>query len=151
MMVQSTRFGEIEVAEETILQFPYGIPGFIEEKTFALLPYETNSPFSFLQSLADPDLTFLVVEPFDFIPDYDFEIDDGIALELDISLEKPPQILNIVKVLGKIEDMTVNLGAPIVVSLHKRMAIQYLIENKNYSICQPLFPNGIGQPPKGGK
>jgi len=151
MMVQSTRFGEIEVSEETVLQFPYGIPGFLEEKTFSLLPHQPNSPFSFLQSLNDPDLTFIVVDPFAFIQDYDFEIDDEIAKELDISLEKPPQILNIVKVLGKIEDMTVNLGAPIVVSWHKQMAIQYLIENTTYSIRHPLFTQELGQEPKGGK
>lgn len=151
MMIQSTRFGEIEVSEETILQFPYGIPGFVDEKEFALLPYEPDSPFSFLQSLVDPDLTFLVVEPFSFIPDYDFEIDDAVANELAISAEHPPQIFNIAKVIGKVEDMTVNLGAPIIVSLHKQMAIQYLIENKSYSLSHPLFPKKIDQQSKGGK
>ena len=142
MIIQSTRFGEIEVSKEEILQFPYGIPGFIEEKTFALLPYQSNSPFSFLQSLNDPNLTFMVVEPFAFVEDYDFEVDDEITKELEISKENPPQIFNIVKALGKIEDMTVNLGAPIIVSWHKQMAIQYLIENTTYSIRHPLFPKG---------
>ena len=142
MIIQSTRFGEIEVSKEEILQFPYGIPGFIEEKAFALLPYQPNSPFSFLQSLNDPNLTFMVVEPFAFVEDYDFEVDDEITKELEISKVNPPQIFNIVKALGKIEDMTVNLGAPIIVSWHKQKAIQYLIENTIYSIRHPLFPKG---------
>ena len=150
-MIQSTRFGEVEVSEKMILQFPYGIPGFLEQKTYALLPYQPDSPFSFLQSLDDPDLTFMVVEPFAFVPDYDFEVDDVIAKELEISEGKPPQIFNIVKALGKLEDMTVNLSAPIVVSWHKQMAIQYLIENTTYSIRHPLFTNGLSAQPKGGK
>lgn len=151
MMVQSTRFGEVEVSEKMILRFPYGIPGFLAEKAFTLLPYQPNSAFSFLQSLTDPDLAFMVVDPFAFIPDYDFELDDEIAKELEVSTEKPPQIFNIVKVLGKIENMTVNLGAPIIVSWHKQMAIQYLIENTAYSIRHPLFPKGLEERPKGGK
>jgi len=151
MLVQSTRFGAVEVSEEGILEFPYGIPGFLEEKTFALLPYQSDSPFSLLQSVNDPNLTFILIEPFSFFPDYQFEIDDEVAKELGVSEEQPPQIFNIVKKLGKIENMTVNLGAPIVVSWHKKMAIQYLIENTTYSIRHPLFPQEVGAQLKGGK
>ena len=94
MLVQSTRFGEVEVSEEGILEFPYGIPGFLEEKTFALLPYQSDSPFSLLQSVNDPNLTFILIEPFSFFPDYQFEIDDEMVKELDLSEEQPPQRSN---------------------------------------------------------
>ena len=61
MIVQSTRFGELDVPDGQILDFSQGIMGFPEEKRFALMEYKPDSPFYFLQSLADPDLTFLLI------------------------------------------------------------------------------------------
>lgn len=143
MLVKSTRFGEIEVAEEMILQFPYGIPGFLEEKTFALLPYELDSPFAFLQSVNEPDLTFMIVEPFTFFPDYDFELDDAVAKDLGIGEDNPPQIFNIVRVPEKLEEMTINLLAPIIVNWHSRTAKQHVLEKTSYPVRQRVFPDGI--------
>ena len=51
MIVQSTRFGELDVPEEQILDFPQGVLGFPAEKQFALMEYKPNSPFYLLQSL----------------------------------------------------------------------------------------------------
>lgn len=149
MMIQSTRFGEIEVSEEAILQFPYGIPGFLEEKIFAFLPYQPDSPFSFLQSFKDSNLTLMIVEPFTFFPEYDFELDDEIAKQLGVSDDNPPQIFNIVRVPEKIEEMTVNLLAPIIVNWQSRKAIQHVLEKTSYPVRKRVFPDGI--PPLTGK
>lgn len=152
MKLQSTRFGEIEVSEDVILQFPYGIPGFLEEKLFALLPYQPDSPFAFLQSVNNPDLTFMVVEAFTFFPDYDFELDDGVAKDLGIDEKNPPQIFNIVRVPEKLEEMTVNLLAPVIVNWQRRTAIQHVLEKTSYPVRQRVFPDGIlPETGKGGK
>ena len=76
MQIESTRFGTIEVREEQVIHFPHGIPGFLNEKAFVHLPYEEGSPFSFLQSTTDPNLSFLLVDPFVFIKDYEFALED---------------------------------------------------------------------------
>lgn len=47
MKIESTRFGELEVAEEQIINFPHGIPGFPDEKTFAYILQDDESPFLF--------------------------------------------------------------------------------------------------------
>ncbi|MFZ3371710.1 MAG: flagellar assembly protein FliW, partial [Desulfitobacteriaceae bacterium] len=60
MKIESTRFGELEVAEEQLINFPHGIPGFPDEKTFVYLLHGTESPFSFLQSTTEANLTFLL-------------------------------------------------------------------------------------------
>ena len=46
-----------------------------------------------------------------------------------------------------LEQMTVNLLAPIVVNWVKRTGAQLIIENKHYSVQQPLFPEGIKMKP----
>ena len=54
MQIKSTRFGEFEVPEDLVVQFPEGLPGFEDQKQFAFLPYtveEDNSPFAYMQSV----------------------------------------------------------------------------------------------------
>ena len=145
MIIKSTRFGDIDVVDDGVLQFPHGVPGFTEEKVFVFLPYQPDSPFAFLQSLNDPDLTFVIVEPFTFFADYNFDIDSGITDELGICHENPPRIFNVVRVPEKIDEMTVNLLAPIIVNWEKRIAIQYVLEKTSYPVRQRIFPNGIAQ------
>ncbi|GBG57943.1 flagellar assembly factor FliW [Sporomusaceae bacterium FL31] len=148
MIIQSTRLGSLEVKPEDIIQFPNGLPGFIDEKEFILIPCETKA-FAFLQSLTEANLTFLVVDPFSFFSDYEFTLDDQVLAVLDLSEQSPPQILNIVTVPEKAEDMTANLLAPIIYNPVKRLAQQIILEKVPYTIRQRLFPQGL--PSQGGK
>ncbi|MDF2635272.1 MAG: fliW [Pelosinus sp.] len=145
MKVKSTRFGEIEVSEQAILQFPHGIPGFIDEKVFAFLPYDVDSPFAFLQSVNEPDLTFMIMEPFSFFPDYDFELDNSIVKALGFSDKNPPQIFNIIRMTEKLEEMTANLLAPIIVNWQNRKAMQYVLDKTSYNVRHRVFPDGLPQ------
>lgn len=152
MEIESTRFGTITVADQNILQFPHGIPGFIDEKEFAFLPYQPDSPFAFLQSVKEPDLTFMIVEPFTFFPDYDFELEDSIVKELQISEANPPQVFSIIRVPEKFEEMTANLLAPVIVNWQCRKAIQCVLDKTAYTVRHRVFPDGLArQADKGGK
>ena len=84
MKIESTRFGTIEITEEDILRFPLGIPGFLQEKEFVLLPHGADSPFSFLQSVKEPNLSFLLVDPFAFYKDDEFVLDETLAKEMEL-------------------------------------------------------------------
>lgn len=143
MIIQSTRFGEISILEEAVLQFPNGLPGFPDEKTFGFLQYQTDSPFAFLQSVTEPDLTFLIVEPFSFFKDYDVVIDDEIATGLGLSEENLPQVFTVVRVPEQTEEMTANLLAPIIINWRDRKAVQLILEKKSYTIRHRLFPDGL--------
>ena len=150
MLIQSTRFGEINVSEETIFKFLHGLPGFPEEKEFALLPYQPDSPFNFMQSLQDPDLAFMVVEPFLFFREYTFELEDQAAAELGISEQNPPQIFTIVTIPESVEAMTANLLAPVVINNRDRTALQIVLDGRNYTTRHRLFPNGFPKAQEGG-
>ena len=144
MIVQSTRFGELEVSDEQILDFPQGLLGFPEEKRFALMEYKPDSPFYFLQSLADPDLTFLMINPFAFFNDYEFDMDDALMAEIGVTVDNPPTVFNIATVKDKIENMTVNLAGPVLVNLRDRKAAQWVIEKTQFPTKYPLFPAATG-------
>ena len=143
MNVKTTRFGEIEAPDECIIYFEGGVPGFPDETKYALFPYEPDSPFSILQSITNPDLTFLLADPYRFYNDYVFELDDQMAAQLGFSEENPPHVYTVATMRDTLEQMTVNLLAPVVINWLKRTGAQIIIENKFYSVQQPLFPEGI--------
>lgn len=143
MIIHSTRFGEIEASEEKLLQFPNGLPGFQNEKQFAFLPYSKDNPFAFLQSTSDPDLTFVIVDPFIFFKDYEFTLADEILAEMGLSKKVVPDIFNIVRIAGSLESATANLMAPIIVNWKTRIAIQVVLEKSPYTTRHHLFPHGL--------
>lgn len=139
MDIHSTRLGKIEFSETDKLTFPDGLPGFADEKEFALLP-ETDSPFAFLQSLHEPDLTFLLVDPFAFYADYTFELSDEMVGKLALTDANPPQVWCIVTVPQQARDMTANLLAPILMNRKDNVARQHVMEPPKYTTRHRLFP-----------
>ncbi|QDR81965.1 flagellar assembly protein FliW [Sporomusa termitida] len=152
MLIQSTRFGEIEIADSALIRFPAGLPGFPAEHAFAFLPYQPDSPFAFLQSATDPDLSFVITDPFPFFKEYCFKLEDTIIAELGLADDNPPKIVNIVRIPEKTEEMTANLLAPIVINWVSRTAMQIVLEKSPYTVRHRLFPQGLpNQAAKGGK
>ncbi len=143
MLIESTRLGNMDVPEDRIMNFPQGMPGFPDEKIFAFLPYEAESPFAFLQSASEPNLTFLLVEPFTFFQDYDFKVDDEIVDQLGISLENPPQVFNVVSIREKTEEMTANLLAPVLINWRDQKAMQIVLEKTSYTTRHRLFSDEL--------
>lgn len=141
MKIESTRFGTLEVTPEQVIHFPHGIPGFLNEKAFVHLPHGEDSPFSFLQSTAEADLSFLLVDPFAFMSDYEFVLEEEIAGEMELSEENLPQVFLIATFKEKVTDMTVNLLAPIVVNQVKKVGRQIILDNPELSIRYRLFPD----------
>lgn len=149
MIIQSIRFGELNIAETDIINFPYGIPGFPDEKSFVNVINDPDSPFSFLQSTTEAYLTFLLADPFTFFKDYEFVLDDEVDRELGISPEEPPQVFVIATVQEKMEDMTVNLLAPIVINNRNNIGRQIVLEKSAYRTRHQVFPNGLILPKEG--
>lgn len=146
MLIHSTQLGDVEVGDDVIIDFPYGLPGFPDEKSFAFFPYQVNSPFAYLQSVVEPKLTFLVVDPFVFFKDYEFELNDDIIQEIGLVATDFPQIVNIVSVPEKIEEMTTNLLAPVVINTKNRKAMQIILEKTAYATRHRLFSGELSQP-----
>jgi len=152
MIIQSTRFGELDIADTDIINFPHGIPGFPDQKTFVLVVSDPDSPFCFLQSATEAHLTFLLADPFAFFKEYEFVLDDSVAEELGVSQEKPPQVFIIATMKHKLQDMTVNLLAPIVINEQNCVGRQIILDKSDYGIRHQLFPDSlIQQAVQGGK
>ena len=135
------RFGPIEVEDEKVIHFPEGIPAFEQEHEFGIIPYDEESPYVFLQSLKTPDLAFLMTMPFIFFPDYEFELDDENQQKL--GLERQEDMLLYVLLTipqGRVQDMTANLVAPLVINVANQQGRQLVLEHSPYQTKHRLFP-----------
>lgn len=139
--VNTVRFGNIEVEEDKIVHFKNGIPAFEDEHEFIIIPYDSESPYLFLQSLSTPDLAFLMTVPFIFFPEYEFEMDDATQGELEIK-EQDDMLLYVLITIpgGSIKDMTANLMAPVVLNRNTMQARQVVLDKSRYVTKHRLFP-----------
>ncbi len=146
MMVKTARFGEIEVPQASIIAFPKGILAFNQEKQFALLAINETPFFKWLQSLASPELTFLVVDPFTIKQDYQLELDNNTKETLTIKQRQDVVIYTIVTVppTGLI-NATTNLLAPLVINYQSKLAKQIVLNGDYQDLRHPLYH---GQAPK---
>lgn len=113
--VKSTRFGDIEVPEEALIEFPAGLIG-VGGRRFALLTREESAAFKWLQETEQDDLALPVTDPFAFFPDYEVRISDAEAERIGITDPAEADVLVIVRAAEALEDFSVNLLAPILVS-----------------------------------
>lgn len=139
--IDTVRFGELEIDEGKIVQFDDGIPAFEDEHEFVLLPYENDSPYTFLQSVKSPELAFMMTVPFVFFPDYEFQLEDDVTKKLGIKTPEDILLYTFITIPGgEIKDMTANLVAPIVVSKRTFLAKQVVLEKSRYTTKHRLFP-----------
>lgn len=139
--IDTRRFGELEVDERDIVRFADGLPAFEDEHEFVVLPYEEGTPYMFLQSLATPELAFLMTDPFVFFPDYTFELDDANMEKLGVESMDDILVCTLISTPATgIANMTTNLLAPVVINRHSKEARQVVLERTNYTTKHRLFP-----------
>jgi flagellar assembly factor FliW len=142
MKLRTKYHGEIEISVKDIFHFEYGIPGFLDEKQFVLLPLE-DTPFVILQSVKTPELGFAMIDPFIYFKDYDFGLDEQSVTQLQLSSEKEVAVYVILTVADPFDDTTANLQAPIVLNYEKKLGKQVILTNTPYKTKHRLFPEKV--------
>jgi flagellar assembly factor FliW len=142
MLIKTKYHNEIEVNKEDIIHFEKGIPGFIDEKEFIILPISEDQAFSVMQSISTEYLAFLVVNPFHFFPEYDFQIEDLVVEELGFQSKKEVQVFSILTAVEPFENTTANLQAPVVINTTNQKAKQVILNDGQYKTKHPIFQKG---------
>jgi len=133
LKLKTKHFGEIEIDESKIIHFPTGIIAFEEQKRFFIIDNpDENIPFSWLQSVDDPDLAFVIINPFLFRKDYEFKIPDNVIQELAIQSPENVAVFSIVVVPQDITKMTANLLAPVIINTKNLKGKQIILDDKRY-------------------
>ncbi|WNR44694.1 flagellar assembly protein FliW [Paenibacillus roseipurpureus] len=139
MMVHTLFFGELQVEDANVITFAQGIPGFEDLTTFTLVQPDNSVPFSYMQSIQDGELAFLVTDPFLFFKDYDFSLPDAALQELKIAQREDVQVWSVVTVNDDYSKITVNLLAPIILNLTSKLAKQIILHDSGYHVKHELI------------
>ncbi len=141
MQVKTTRFGILNVEEEKMLVFPSGMVGFPHLHDYFFVPAQGNDVFAWMQAQNDPDVAFLMVDPFVFFPDYDVKLNKGICDFLQIRDQSEVTILTTVTIPPRegVRGMTANLLAPVVINHVRAVGRQVIMDGSGYKIKHTLF------------
>lgn len=141
MLLKTRQFGEININDKDIIAFPAGILAFEEYTRFVIIPVENNLFFNWLQSIDEPNLCFLLVDPFAIQPDFYVDIDEMLINELDIKMQEDVLVYTLVTIPNEgFKKATTNLLAPILINIKEKKARQIVLEGTASYIKYPLFP-----------
>ena len=142
MQIDTARFGQITVNDSGIITFLDGILGFGDQRRYVLLETAEYAPLKWLQSVEAGWLAFVLLEPEEFLDEYDVEIDSDSISELDLSSPEKAIVYTIVTASETPKDTTANLQAPIILNPTNQLAKQIVLHNSPYSIRHPVLGNG---------
>lgn len=144
LTISSDLLGPLDVAASDIVRFPGGLYGFPECRGFVLLP-AARETFFWLQSTDYSTLSFLLVDPFAWFPDYHIDLDDVDLARLGSNDPKHLLVLTIVTMPNAAgEPCTANLHAPILFNMKDHHAHQSIRPDDGHSIREPFY---LDQPP----
>lgn len=140
MTIETKLFGEIEVDESKLINFPQGIVGFPELKDFMLIhDGEGTGSIRWLQSIQEPAFAMPVVDPLAIIPDYNPDIEDELLKPLGNVTQDNMLVLVTITVPKELEKMTVNLKGPIIINSESLKAAQLIIDDDKYQVKFPIY------------
>ncbi|SYZ73579.1 Flagellar assembly factor FliW [Candidatus Zixiibacteriota bacterium] len=139
MRITSLKFGEIDVPEDKIVLMAKPILGFENLKRYCIVEREDCAPFLWFQSLDDPTIVFIIVNPLYFYSEYRIEVNPKEVEELHISDVRAVETYVIVTIPSEPSQMTVNLQGPLLINTETRLAKQMVLANSEYGVKHYLL------------
>jgi flagellar assembly factor FliW len=139
----STRFGEVEIPDESVIEFPAGLIG-LGGRRYALLARSDDAAFVWLHSLDDPTIALPLTDPWRFFPSYEVELSDDEAERLSLADDGDTAVYVTVRAAESLQDFSANLRAPILVS--EGLGHQIINQAPDAPVRAPLFGAEVPQP-----
>jgi flagellar assembly factor FliW len=139
LRIKSDRLGFVEYREAEIITFTDGLVGFPDYNQFILYSELELKPFQWLVSLESQSVSFLVVDPFLFFPEYQIErkkIQDIIGGGGELHYIRAFVIVTIAEDFIR---STANLLGPIVMNMATMRARQLVLDDPRYTTRHLLF------------
>ena len=136
MIVNSSRFGQVEVEDQRVITFPKGLLGFSQFKQYILMETAADSYFFWLQSVESPELAFVVTDPSLFVSSYKVPIKAEQMEEMGMASLEDAQVMVIVNKRGTL--LTGNLQGPLVINVKSRTGEQLVLSDRRFTTRVPL-------------
>ena len=139
MKISTSYHGDIEIDNQQTLTFNQGIPGFLEETKFVILPLPEAEAFQVLQSIQTKELAFIITDPFQFFLDYDFQLEPQEIEKLQLQQAEDAAVYVLLTMSDSVEKITANLQAPVIINTKQQLAKQVILMNTAYETKHRLF------------
>ena len=125
MLINTKAYGEIEIDERQIIEFPTGLFGFETLHKYALMDAR-QQPFYWLQSLEMEDVAFVLIKPTIFRPDYRARVmkSDLESLSIENDESEDALVFSIVSFHDDNQTMTANLQGPVIINKQNKIGKQ---------------------------
>ena len=133
MKYLTRRFGQVAFEEKDILFLPKGILGFSQLSKYVIIEKEKYDPFKWLQSVEDPEVAFVIIDPTLFFPNYNLEVNEKELEELNFQQTKELITYVIVTLPTNSSQMSADLLGPVVINSKRRIAKQVVMPDSPYT------------------
>ena len=150
MVEVNTRiFGRIAIEDDKIIRFDHGILGFPDLRDFTLIFNEekgVDSSIKWLQSLQEPGFALPVMNPDLVLQGYSPKFEEELLKPLGDNLDSENILMFVTVTVPKdITKTTVNLKAPIIVSIENLKAVQLICDDESYSVKHAIYEQLMAQ------
>ena len=122
----------VQIQDKDILEIPEGLFGFEEYKKYAI--YESEyAPFMWSQSMEEPSLAFLIVDPFLVADDYELDVDDKALAKIGITNPAEVCVMAIVTIPAGGTPVTANLQGPLVINRTNNQCMQVILGSNKWT------------------
>ena len=143
MDIKTAKFGSLDVDNETVINFPNGIPGFEKCTKYKILhdkdkEVKGEQPCFWLQSIDDTELSFQIIDAAALGLNYEFTLTDEETNLL--KLEKTDDIA-VLLLTSKNDNpqegesnIKVHMTAPLAINLKSAIGFQKILRNEEYDL-----------------
>lgn len=146
MLLDTTRFGLLDIEEADLFSAPGGIPGFPELRRVFLLgagqaPGQTepadDHTFYWLHDADSADLAFMCIVPWAVMPDYDIEFDSDALGIVDADDVRVLTLVTVRRTDGQAV-LTTNLRAPLIFDVRRHTMQQVILTDSVWPVRAPI-------------
>lgn len=140
-MTIQTDYGTVKYAPEDLITFSDGLFGFPKLTRYLLLQMnegEDDDSMLLMLSVEDPNVVFVLINPFFLCPDYSPVLAPQELSCLNASDSGDLSYYVICVVRNDYLENTVNLKCPLAINPQTRCGIQLILDNTSYEYCHKL-------------
>lgn len=126
-------------SESTVFLFENGIPGFEHLHRFTFTEVDGELPMKLMKSIEDEEISLLIVSPFIIYPEYEWDLSEVSKQELFIHSEADIEVWSIITIPAEPMQATINLMAPLVLNINKKVGKQLILHEYHFSTRAPLI------------
>ncbi len=139
MNISTTRFGELQVNTEDVINFKEGILGFEKLTRFFIIDPGDNTLIMWLQSLDDGSIAFPIIEPKVFHSEYVVKLLPSELASLNLDNLSQAKVFSILTIPQDVTQMSANLKAPIVINAQTNTARQIVLQDNKLSVRYEMY------------